>query len=689
MKITLNWLKTHLDFQEDFDKEMLIRLENCLMLQGAELEETLLINPMFIGEIKSIRVVNGLDVRVCEVQIPETFASEEKTLQIFSKSPNIYEKMRVIVAPEGTRLPGGQLIGKRTAKGVVSYGLMVGEELGFMPDFVDPSSKDGVYDCGKKELGLWRYDDLLLDISAPANRWDLKSVRYLAHNLDFGTIKPLPFGKYSSQKTPISLENPTDLPCSVALVNSIKIQENIFVFMDRIGRKSSSKLQTFNDFIALDIGHPINMMDYASVDGSLKIAPREGKGFVLLDQKKELCLMGEKTLVGFEENSKNILLEVSYFETDHIASSRGASAPYFLAGVDKNQDVMGYLAYLLNGSGEFLQPIGTPPKKEQRTLELSLARYQQMTGKDMDMYVMRNILNSYRGFRADAIETVKSGCVQGSCNAKYDCNALRVHLPSWRRDIKIEQNLVNEVNRSIYLREIASLPKKHLEQRKYNFSSCQLVKNNLRNLLTSLGFEEVFTYPFLSEADGPNALKLENPLRQEASYMRTKLHSSLLPAAKKKQKEINNLKLFQIGKVYDSEDEHLALVIGGKTDKNLVFKGQKYDAKLLRYYLGFFEEKLEEKYTGKRNGLYFYEGKIRITPKKQQEKTTYEDDLSFLSEKPLTWTEISSKTPCKIVLFDQYNHGDKNSYSVTIHYNHKEEIDKFIHALQSINCQIR
>jgi phenylalanyl-tRNA synthetase beta chain len=684
MKITLNWLRKHLDFEQDVGEKLLLQLENALMLQGAELDDISLINPLFIGEILTIRAIDGLEVRICEVRLPKTPFSEEKTIQIFSKSPNIYEKMRVIVAPEGTRLPAGQLIGQRTAKGVVSYGLMLGEELGFMPDFVVKDSARGIYDCGNKELGLWRYDDVLLNISAPANRWDLKSARYLAHNLGFGKIKPLPQGSYSKNKTPLALNNSTDLACKVALVKNFKIQEEISVFMERIGKKSQSKLQTLNDFIALDVGHPINIMDYQSIVGSLSIIPREKKGFRLVDEEKDLSLMGEKTLVGFKEGTKDILLEVAYFEPEHITSSRGASAPYFLAGIDRKQDVLGYLAHLLKDSGEFFQPLGKEPKQKERILGVSLARYEQMTGKTMNIHVMKNILNSYKGFNAEVVEVVQAGCVQGSCNAKYDYKSLRVNIPSWRQDIKIEANLVNEVNRSLYHREITNT-----EKNRYNFSPYQLTKNNLRNLLVSLGFDEVFTYPFLAEPDGPGAPEIENPMREDSRYLRTKLHSTLLPAAKKQLKKEKNLRLFQIGKVYDSEEEHLALIITGRADKNLLFKGQKYDGKLLRYYLGFLQEKLEEKYIGKKNNIYFYEGKILKEPTKQQKQAKKQADLSFVSDEPLIWAEVAKKTPCKLVLFDYYNPGEKHSYSATIFYDDPKELENFTQEIENLGCKIR
>ena len=684
MKITLNWLRRHLDFKEDVDETLLLDLENALMLQGAELDEVLLINPLFIGEIIAIRSVDGLEVRVCEVRLPKTPFSKEKTIQIFSKSPNIYEKMRVIVAPEGTRLPGGQLISQRTAKGVVSYGLMVGEELGFMPDFVLKESKYGVYDCGNKELGLWRYDDLLLNISAPANRWDLKSVRYLAHNLGFGKIKPLPLGNYSKNKTPLTLSNSTHLTCRVALVRDFKIQEQISVFMQRIGKKSQSKLQTLNDFIALDVGHPINIMDSESIVGSLSIVYRGAKGFKLVDQEKDLSLMGEKTLIGFGKDTRDILLEVAYFKPEHITSSRGASAPYFLAGIDREQDLLGYLAHLLKDSGEFFQPLGSIPKKEQRTLNISLACYKKMTGKEMDIHVMKNILNSYWGFSAELVEVVQEGCIQGSCNAKYDCKSLRVTIPSWRQDIKIEANLVNEVNRSLYHREIINV-----EKNRYNFSTHQLVKNNLRNLLASLGFDEVCTYPFLPKPDEDGAPEIENPMGENTRYLRTKLHSTLLPAARKQLKGKKNLRLFQIGKVYGSEDEHLAFIVAGRAEKNLLFKGQKYDGKLLKYYLGFVQEKLEDKYIGKEDGIYFYEGKILKTPVKQSKQPSKQADLSFVSDEPLVWDEIAKKTPCKTVLFDYYNLKNKHSYSTTIFYDKMEELESFTQEIQALGYEIR
>jgi len=142
--------------------------------------------------------------------------------------------------------------------------------------------------------------------------------------------------------------------------------------------------------------------------------------------------------------------------------------------------------------------------------------------------------------------------------------------PWWRPDIKIEEDLIEEIARIWGYDKIpATLPSGDLPLPEKNESLS--LSRNLRERLISTGYSEVMTYSFVSkEAAGfqkkaPRALKITNPISEDQKYMRTSLLPSLLSVAAQNQENFEEVKIFELAGAYlgDKEEPRLGVLCGG------------------------------------------------------------------------------------------------------------------------------
>lgn len=152
---------------------------------------------------------------------------------------------------------------------------------------------------------------------------------------------------------------------------------------------------------------------------------------------------------------------------------------------------------------------------------------------------------------------------------------LAVTVPWWRLDVKIEEDLIEEVGRIYgYEKILSTLPSGLLPYPNQNkeLSMINLLKRNLR----FSGFSELMTYSFVSKkeislpGDKKNmpVMKISNPLSEEQEYMRVSLWPSLLKAAQQNQVNFEKIKIFEIAKVYQNKEELMLTVLVRLPNKN-------------------------------------------------------------------------------------------------------------------------
>jgi phenylalanyl-tRNA synthetase beta chain len=148
-------------------------------------------------------------------------------------------------------------------------------------------------------------------------------------------------------------------------------------------------------------------------------------------------------------------------------------------------------------------------------------------------------------------------------------DVLEVWVPSWRRDVQGEPDLVEEVAR---IASLTKLEPKPMRRPKPGVPAPVLTQGQLREraarrTMAALGYNECVTYSFIDEASaklfggGDDATRLENPISSEMSHMRPALLPGLLQAAARNQaRGMMDLALFEVGHAFhggEPTEQHL------------------------------------------------------------------------------------------------------------------------------------
>jgi phenylalanyl-tRNA synthetase beta chain len=154
-----------------------------------------------------------------------------------------------------------------------------------------------------------------------------------------------------------------------------------------------------------------------------------------------------------------------------------------------------------------------------------------------------------------------------------------VTVPSWRFDLAIEEDIVEEVGRLHGYEHIGET----IPAMKFVPDLTDVTHRQLRALLANVGFQEILSYVFTSDAElvksnAPAAsARLVSPQGAERSVLRTALYPSLIQAAVLNH-ALPSLALFEIGRVFnDTETERLALLMRGPIAKGEWQADQKTD----------------------------------------------------------------------------------------------------------------
>jgi len=148
-----------------------------------------------------------------------------------------------------------------------------------------------------------------------------------------------------------------------------------------------------------------------------------------------------------------------------------------------------------------------------------------------------------------------------------DC-FLTVKVPTRRIDIELPEDLIEEIGR-IYGYEKIPLkpPVGILVSAKPN--DLLKLKNKVKNILESLGLTEVYNYSFVGEGGD---LELENPLSSDLKYLRRDLIINLLKNVRENFKYFNEVRLFELGKVYLKNEKMMLAGVIGKKENSLFYE---------------------------------------------------------------------------------------------------------------------
>jgi phenylalanyl-tRNA synthetase beta chain len=186
--------------------------------------------------------------------------------------------------------------------------------------------------------------------------------------------------------------------------------------------------------------------------------------------------------------------------------------------------------------------------------------------KETKVSVTLDKISSMLGLSVSAEECI-SLLNKQNIKAFLEEETITVTAPRERLDIKISEDVVEEIGRLFGYKNISPVPLS--VDAKVLVNTDVYISDSIRKILGKLSFTEIYTYAFSNRGD----VEIENPLAGDKKFLRSNLVSEMEVALEKNFKYmdllgIDEVKLFEIGKVFKSKGETLHLSLGVKFPKS-------------------------------------------------------------------------------------------------------------------------
>ena len=587
MKLNRKWLNEEfVDLSAVSDKEFVEKM--TIFGQKVETYERMdaEIKNVVVGKVVSIvRHENSDHMWVCQVDV-----GQEEPVQIVTGAQNVKQGDLVPAALHNSWLPGGIHITKGKLRGEKSNGMLCSfQELGLTENDLPGAFVDGIWilndeDCkpGDDINKVIGNDDTIVDFEITNNRPDCYSIIGLAREAAAA------FGKEMKHHDPVvtgsdagsmyemlDVEVPAEALCNrytARMVKNVKIAPSPKWLRQRLranGVRPINNIVDITNYVMLEYGQPMHAFDYRYV-ASGKIVVREseeGETLTTLDGNTRNLKPG--MLVIADGNKPIGLAGIMGGENSEIVSDTTTvvfeSANF--NGTSIRQTALA-LGMRTDSSGKFeknIDPMMTVPAIE-RACELveMLACGDVMDG-------MIDIINYVPAPRTVKLEVEKINALLGTEISREQMisylNLLEIPVegddilvPSWRPDLNLMADIAEEVGRSYGYNEIPITAFKTSTQGGYT----PLMKLEMKtgSVCRALGYSEIITYSFVSpsifdqiriptDCALRNAIRIQNPLGEDTSIMRTTALPSMLDILSRNNAYHNKAaKLYELAKVY-------------------------------------------------------------------------------------------------------------------------------------------
>ena len=587
MKLNRKWLhEEFVDLSSVSDKEFV----ETLTVAGQKVETyermDAEIKNVVVGKVISIvRHENSDHMWVCMIDV-----GKDEPLQIVTGAQNVHEGDLVPVAQHNSYLPGGVHITKGKLRGVASNGMLCGlEELGLGLNDFPNAILDGIWILNDENCQIGQdintvigNDDTIVDFEITNNRPDCYSIIGLAREAAAAFDKPMrhhdPVVKGSdagSMYEMLDVEVPAENLCNrytSRMVTNVKIAPSPKWLRQRLranGVRPINNIVDITNYVMLEYGQPMHAFDYRYVSSG-KIVVREAEDgetlttldgvvrnlkagmLVIADDERAIGLAG---IMGGEnseimDDTTTVVFESANFNGTSIRQTALALGMRTEASgkFEKNLDAMMTVPAVqracelvellqcgdvMDGIIDIINYVPAP-----KTLELEPEKINRLLGTDISEEDMVKYLN----------------------RLEIEVEGRTIHVPSFRPDLNLTADIAEEVGRLYGYNEIPTTAFKNATQGGY--SPFMLTESKAGALCRSLGYSEIITYSFVSPtifdqirlpADSVlrNAIRIQNPLGEDTSIMRTIAIPSMLDILSRNNAYHNkNVKLYEIAKIY-------------------------------------------------------------------------------------------------------------------------------------------
>ena len=514
-----------------------------------------------------------------KLRVTKVNVGGDRLLDIVCGAPNCRQGLKVACATEGAVLPGDFKIKKTKLRGQPSEGMLCSfSELGIDVD------ADGIIELpldapvGTNLREYLDLDDKAIEISLTPNRADCLSIAGVAREVGVVNKQVVNQPHFDavpatiSDKVQIELKAPEACPrYLLRVVKNVNVKAQSPIWLQeklrRCGIRSIDPIVDITNYVLLELGQPMHAFDASKVSQPVQVRlANNGEELVLLDgttaklQPNTLVIAdqtGPLAMAGIfggqasgvdAETTKDVILEAAFFAPLAIAGRARQyglhtdSSHRFERGVDFTlqrhamERATALLLEICGGeAGEICEVVS-----------------EQYLPKVNEVTLRREKLDGLLGHHIET-ETVTEIFERLGFAVKYANDVWTVTSASWRFDIEIEEDLIEEVARIYGYNSIPNnAPLAHLRMREHKESDLDL--SRIKTALVDADYQEAITYSFVdpkvqtllhSEIE---ALVLPNPISVEMSAMRVSLLSGLLGAVLYNQnRQQNRVRLFETG----------------------------------------------------------------------------------------------------------------------------------------------
>jgi len=422
-------------------------------------------------------------------------------------------------------------------------------------------------------------DEIILDVEVTANRPDWMSILGVAREV--AAIQGLKIKEPKIKNLPPQTANfPIDLETNFNLferwtgivIKGVEIKPSPKWLQNRIismGHTPINNIIDITNYVMYELGIPMHAFDYDEIYGqimTLKLS-KGGEKFtsvdnldyvlpenaiIINDAERLIDLAGIKGGLnsGIKPETKNIFLHVTI---DNAILIRRASIKLGLrsdasAIYERGPDKGGTVESIKRAANLILEVAGG--EIASKLIDLKKEKYEPQS-----LFLSFTKLEKILGIKIPETETVQI-LKRLNLSPKKTKTGINCIIPTYRGDVKIEEDLVEEVARLYgYNKFPMTMPQGVVSDRKipYYFDDSQIL--NIKNFLISCGYSETKNLSLISkgligklEMDTAKHFRIENPISLDYEYLRTSLIPSLVSAIKINPGE--DLKLFEIDKVY-------------------------------------------------------------------------------------------------------------------------------------------
>jgi phenylalanyl-tRNA synthetase beta chain len=564
-----------------------------------------------VGEvINAEQHPNADKLRICSV------SDGTAEYQVVCGAPNARMGIKVAFAMVGAILPGGFKIKKAKLRQAESFGMLCsGQELEINEDHDGIMELPADAPVGTDLRTYMMLDDQIIDVDLTPNRGDCLSIAGLAREvgvLNSTDLLPPSLSEVAPQiedTFPVKVSAPAGCPRITArVVRDVDVTKPSPQWMQerlrRSGIRSIDAVVDITAYVMLELGQPMHAYDLDKLNSFINVRmASQGEELTLLNgQTVELnedilviadsegaigmagIMGGDST--GVSEQTRNVLLEAAFFDPITIAGK----ARSFGLHTDASHRFERGVDYVLQRQAmdratELLQNIcggEAGPVIEQVA--------DQHLPKADEVVLRKQRLNSLLAFEFDDAQVEDILTRLGLKLLKSDAQSWTFSSPSWRFDMAIEADLIEEVARVYGYNNLPStnpvgsmdIPAKPEVQRPMSL---------LRRHMVSRGYQEAITYSFVEPGlqrlldDQNTPVELANPISADMSVMRTSIWPGLIKALQYNQnRQQNRVRLFETGQRFipsvdglQQEDVLAGLISGSRSPESWHGKDESVD----------------------------------------------------------------------------------------------------------------